>query len=50
MCKGLMLQEPKWKLFIILNGTAGFKDVNKCLNANIYSYLETFGGLSSNLN
>jgi hypothetical protein len=27
-------------------GTAHFK---KCLNTNIYSYLETFGGQSSNL-
>jgi hypothetical protein len=25
------------------------KNVNNCLNANIYSYLETFGGQSSNL-
>ncbi len=25
------------------------KIVNNCLNANIYSYLETSGGLSSNL-
>ncbi len=25
------------------------KNVNNCLNTNIYSYLETFGGQSSNL-
>jgi hypothetical protein len=25
-----------------------FKNVNNCLNSNIYSYLETSGGLSSN--
>ena len=25
-----------------------FKNVNNCLNANIYSYLETSGGQSSN--
>jgi hypothetical protein len=26
-----------------------FKNVNNCLNTNIYSYLETSGGKSSNL-
>jgi len=31
------------------NGTACFKTVSKCLNANIYSYLETSCGQSSNL-
>ncbi len=25
-----------------------FKNLNNCLNINIYSYLETFGGQSSN--
>ncbi len=30
------------------NGTARFKSVNNCLNNNIYSYLETSGGKSSN--
>ncbi len=25
------------------------KNVNNCLNTNIYSYLETYGGQSSNL-
>ncbi len=31
------------------NGTAHFKNVNNCLNTNNYSYLETYGGQSSNL-
>ncbi len=31
------------------NGTARFKNVNNCLNTNIYSYLETSGGQNSNL-
>ncbi len=31
------------------NGTAHFKNVNNCLITNIYSYLETSGGRSSNL-
>ncbi len=26
-----------------------FKNVNNCLNTNIYTYLETSGGQSSNL-
>jgi len=30
------------------NWTACFKKVNNCINTNIYSYLETFGGQSSN--
>ncbi len=30
------------------NGTEYFKNVKKCLNTNIYSYLETSGGQSSN--
>jgi hypothetical protein len=33
----------------IFNGTAHFKNVNNCLNTNIYSCLETYGGQSSNL-
>ncbi len=28
---------------------AGKKIVNDCLNTNIYTYLETYGGQSSNL-
>ncbi len=32
-----------------LNGTACFKNVNNCLNTNIYSNLETSGGQSSTL-
>ncbi len=31
------------------NGTTCFKNVNNCLNTNIYSYLETSSGQSSNL-
>jgi hypothetical protein len=31
------------------NGTERFKKVNNCLNTNIYSYLETPNGQSSNL-
>jgi len=31
------------------NGTARFKNVNNCLNTNIYSYLETSGCQSYNL-
>jgi len=30
-------------------GTVRFKNVSSCLNINIYSYLETSGGQSSNL-
>jgi len=30
------------------NGTARFKNVNNCLNTNIYPYLETSGGQKSN--
>ncbi len=30
------------------NETACFKNVNNCLNTNIYSYLETSGGQSYN--
>jgi len=38
------------KLFkVVINGTPCFKNVNNCLNTNIYSYLETSGGKSSNL-
>jgi len=31
------------------NGAACFKNVNNCLNTNIYSYLETSNGQSSDL-
>jgi len=31
------------------NGATCFKNVNNCLNTNIYSYLETSGGQSFNL-
>jgi hypothetical protein len=32
----------------IVNGTACFENANNCLKTNIYSYLETSGGQSSN--
>jgi hypothetical protein len=32
-----------------INGTMHFKTVNNYLNTNMYSYLETPGGQSSNL-
>jgi hypothetical protein len=36
-------------MFLVrMNGTARFKNVGNCLNTNIYTYLETFGGQSSN--
>ncbi len=38
-----------YKAFYSCNGTAHFKNVNNGLNTNIYSYLETSGGQSSNL-
>ncbi len=45
--------EIKWwhQAYIItqFNGTECFKNVNNCLNTNIYSYLETSGSQSSNL-
>ncbi len=31
-----------------INGTARFKNVNSCLNTNIYSHLKTSGAQSSN--
>ncbi len=34
---------------LLSNGTAHFKNLNNCLNTNIYSYLETSGGQNSNL-
>ncbi len=41
------------KMFINMNvsdnRTAHFKNVNNCLNTNIYFYLETSGGQSTNL-
>ena len=32
-----------------IDGTSHFKNVNNCLNTNIYSYLQKSGGQSSNL-
>jgi hypothetical protein len=37
------------KCFQLTNGTGCFKNVNNNLNTNIYSYLETSGGQSSNI-
>jgi hypothetical protein len=39
------------QLFFILQTMEqrAFKNVSNCLNTNIYSYLETFGGKSLNL-
>ncbi len=31
-----------------VNGTAHLKNASNCMNTNIYSYLETSGGQSSN--
>ncbi len=36
-------------IFTCLSGTACLKNINNCLNTNIYSYLETSGGQSSNI-
>jgi hypothetical protein len=33
----------------VQNGTSQFQNVNGCLNTNIYSYLETPAGQSSNV-
>ncbi len=38
----------KEKKLTMKNGTARFKNVNNCLNTNIYSYLETSGSESFN--
>jgi hypothetical protein len=35
-------------LSVMANGTPRFQNINNCLNTNIYSYLETSGGQSSN--
>ena len=49
-----MLSKDNWEktkktLTLVVNAMAHFKEVCHCLNANIYSYLETSGGQSSNL-
>jgi len=36
-------------MYIRVNGTACFENVNNNLNMNIYSYLETSGGQRSHL-
>ncbi len=38
----------EFSLSEVFNGTACLKNVNNCWNTNIYSYLETSGGQSSN--
>jgi hypothetical protein len=38
-----------YKVAYLINGTARFKNVNNCLDTNIYSYLETSDGQGSNL-
>ena len=41
------ITDPQPKFY---NGTVCFKkNVNNCLNTNIYSYLETYGGKSYNI-
>ncbi len=45
----LMVTYLKYKPLFYFNGTSYFKNVNNYFNANIYSYLETSGGQSSNL-
>jgi len=47
----LSIKCPKWshEIDCLCNGTAGFKNVNNCSNANIYCYLETPGGQNYNL-
>ncbi len=48
---GLGLTHRYWTRLEIVakdNGTACSKNVNNCLNTNIYSYLGTSGGQSSN--
>jgi hypothetical protein len=39
-----------WKDLPVAMEQHALKNVNKCLNTNIYSYLETSGGQSFNLN
>ncbi len=34
---------------MLTDGTVRFKNVKNCLNTNLYSYLETSGGQSTNL-
>jgi hypothetical protein len=36
-------------IFAKPNETAQFKNINNCVNTNIYSFLETSGSQSSNL-
>ncbi len=48
----LHLNQPKLNIhlkFKVDNGTVHFKNVNNCLNTNIYSYSKTSGGQNYNL-
>ncbi len=45
----LMITYLKYKPLFYFNGTLYLKNVNNYFNANIYSYLETSDGQSSNL-
>jgi hypothetical protein len=36
------------RILQLSNGTVHFKNVNNCLYTNVYSYLETSGGISYN--
>ncbi len=42
-------KKTKKTLILVVNAMTHFKEVCHCLNANIYSYLETSGGQISNL-
>jgi len=39
----------RWEMDIFTMEQHTLKNVNNCLNTNIYSYLETYGGKSYNL-
>ncbi len=47
-CGHLVAETGSW--FILMEQHALKKNINECLNINIYSFLETSGGQSSNLN
>ncbi len=47
--KIIRLKNPSRSLTKLSNGTARLKNVNNCLNTNIYSHIETSGGQSCNL-
>jgi len=45
----LYMESPKNVVRNVMSGKMCFKNVNNYLNTNIYSYLETSGGQSTNL-